>query len=182
MKKSIIYIIMVLLLVPGIMSACSSAPITVLVTDQLGRLVGLTKAPERIVSLDPGVTEILYALGLGDNVVGVSNDSDFPMEVRNKTFVGDAIVVDWAQIKKLSPDLVVLVTYSSDYLIPDFEKQRLNTFALAPTNLDEVLEAITLVGEITERQEAAAEAVIGLQERIQAVAEKTDAATARRRR
>ena len=175
-KQAYKYVVVILVLALVALPACGSpAPITIQVTDQMGRLVGLTEAPTKIVSLDPGVTEVLYALGLSDRVAGVSNDSDFPIEVFDKTRVGDSVIVDWEQMKRISPDLVIISSYSADYILPDLEKRGLTTLALAPANLEEVMEAITLVGEITERQVEAAQLVAELRDRIQAVADKTDA-------
>ncbi len=156
-------------------SGCGSGSVTIQVTDQLGRVVGLKKAPERIVSLDPGVTEILYALGLGDRVVGVSTGSDYPMEVQSKTYVGDTAAIDMDALTGLSPDLVIALTYSEDSVIPQIENKKIPIFAIAPDELEDVLEAISLVGDITQQQAAASELVAGLRARIKAVTDKTDA-------
>jgi ABC-type Fe3+-hydroxamate transport system substrate-binding protein len=58
---------------------------TLTFTDALGNNVTITKKPERIVSLAPSNTEILFALGLGDRVVGVTSYADYPPEALNKT-------------------------------------------------------------------------------------------------
>jgi len=156
-------------------SGCGPPPVSIQVTDQLGRVVGLAEAPQRIVSLDPGVTEILYALGLGDRVVGVSTGSDYPFEVQSKTYVGDASAIDMDTLSGLHPDLVVALTYSADAVIPQLEKKKIAVLALAPNNLDEMLDAISLVGEITGQQAAASDLVSSLRLRIKAVTDKTDA-------
>src|SRR4030042_988995 len=57
-------------------------------TDDLGRQVTLEEAPERIISHVPGITEILFALGLGERVVGVSEFCNYPEEAKLKEKVG----------------------------------------------------------------------------------------------
>ncbi|HNV57626.1 MAG TPA: hypothetical protein PKK47_09555, partial [Smithellaceae bacterium] len=57
-------------------------------TDETGRLVRLVPAPQRIVSLAPGISETLYALGLEDKIVGVTTFCDWPPAVQAKTKIG----------------------------------------------------------------------------------------------
>ena len=75
--------------------------------DELGRAVTLEKAPQRIVSLAPNVTEILFALGLGDKVVGVTNFCNYPEEAKQKEKVGMLLNPNIEKILTLKPDLVV---------------------------------------------------------------------------
>src|ERR1051325_8038085 len=58
-------------------------------TDEIGRTIKVSAMPRRIVSLAPSVTEILFALGLGDRVVGVTSYCDYPAEAAQKERVGD---------------------------------------------------------------------------------------------
>src|SRR5438128_7875251 len=60
-------------------------------TDGLGRTVRVAPNPPRIISLAPNITEILFAFGLGDRVVGVTTYCDFPAEARAKEKIGDTI-------------------------------------------------------------------------------------------
>ena len=75
--------------------------------DSLGREVRLEKIPKRIIPLAPSLTEILYYLGLGDNVVGVTQFSDYPEEAKEKPLVGSYIDLNIEKIITLSPDLVI---------------------------------------------------------------------------
>ena len=77
-------------------------------TDQMNRVVRLEKVPERIVSLVPSQTELLYDLGLGDRVVGITKFCVHPNDwFRNKTRVGGTKSVDFDKIKSLHPDLII---------------------------------------------------------------------------
>ena len=88
----------------------------ILLVDDYGRTIKLDKVPERIVSTAPTPTEMLFAVGAGDQVVGVDDYSDYPAEVANITKVG-SYTLSTEVIISLQPDLVV----SSDSITsPDF--------------------------------------------------------------
>ena len=151
----------------------SSAPQPQLeVTDQLGRVVKVNKIPQRIVSLDSASTEILFALGLGDKVVAVNDESDYPEEAQTKPSIGSFSTPDIEKVKKLAPDLILASAVHQQKVIPQLEGKGLTVLALDPKSLDEVLAAITLVGEVTQQQDKASLLVAGLRDRIKAVTDK----------
>lgn len=77
-------------------------------TDQLGAVVSIARIPERIISLVPSITEYLYALGLGDRVVGITKFCIYPEEwFKNKPRIGGTKTPDVAKIKALAPDLII---------------------------------------------------------------------------
>lgn len=76
-------------------------------TDDGGYLVRLAKPASRIVSLSPHVTEMMYAAGAGDRLVGVIKYSDYPPEARKLPIVGDNRAVDYDRLLATNPDLVV---------------------------------------------------------------------------
>ncbi|MHC4187729.1 MAG: ABC transporter substrate-binding protein [Planctomycetota bacterium] len=71
----------------------------------------LPSQPERIVSLAPNITEILFALGLEDKIIAVSGDSDFPVEAENKEKVGTFWQPNTESILAMKPDLVVTLSF-----------------------------------------------------------------------
>jgi iron complex transport system substrate-binding protein len=77
------------------------------VTDDVGTVFNLPAPPKRIISLAPNVTEILFALGLGDRVVAVTRYCDYPQAAKAKPKVGGMLDPDIERIKALSPDLIV---------------------------------------------------------------------------
>jgi iron complex transport system substrate-binding protein len=143
------------------------------VTDQLGRLVQLGEVPQRIVSLAPGNTEILFALDLGDRVVGVTEYCDYPPEAQGKPSVGGFSTPNIEEVVALSPDLI-LATSIHEKSIPQLEDRGLTVFVLNPKTLDEVLESITLVGEISGKDEEASILVAEMRNRIEAITDETD--------
>ncbi len=150
------------------------APSPIEITDQLGRVVKLEKIPERIISLAPSNTEILFALGLGDKVVGVTDYCDYPPEAKEKPSIGGFSTPNIEEIVALSPDLILATSIHQKRVIPQLEEKGLTVFALAPKTLDEVLEAIILAGEITEKEKEASGLVAQMRARIKAVTDRTD--------
>jgi iron complex transport system substrate-binding protein len=143
------------------------------VVDNLGRTVNIVRIPQRIVSLAPSNTEILFALGLGDRVVGVTDFDNYPEEAKTKPKVGGFSTVDIERVVSLQPDLVLAAQIHSQTAIPALEKLGITVLALAPSSLDEVMDDITLVGKVTGQDKMAARLVGDLRKRVEAVTNKT---------
>ena len=143
------------------------------VTDDLGRLVNIEKIPQRIISLSPSNTEILFALGLGDKVVAVTEFCDYPPKAKDKEKIGGFSTPNIEKIIALEPDLILAGSIHDREIIPALEERGFTIFALAPKNLDEILEDIRIVGEITGKAEEAFELVAQMESRIGAVTDKT---------
>jgi iron complex transport system substrate-binding protein len=143
------------------------------ITDQLGRVVKLDKVPQRIISLAPSNTEILFALGLADKVVAVTDYCNYPPEAKEKPSIGGFSTPNIERVVALSPDLVVATSIHQKQVIPNLEQRGITVFALAPKTLDEVLEAVTLVGRITGKDKEASKLVREMGERIIAITDKT---------
>lgn len=138
-------------------------PVTI--TDDLGREVTVEKAPRRIVSLAPVNTEILFALGLGDRVVGVTKFCDYPAEAREKPKIGGFSNPSVELITAQRPDLV-LGTKMHKNLVNQLEKAGLVVVVLEAERLEDVLKNITIVGKITGSVQEAEQIVSNMQERI----------------
>lgn len=135
-------------------ASCSSAGApsgqsAIEVIDQLGRVVRLDKVPQRIVSLAPSNTEILFALGLGDKVAGVTTYDNFPAEAKEKPKVGGFSTPDLEKVVALAPDLVVAAPIHEKEAIPQLESRGLKVLALAPKTVTGVMQAIELMGKAT---------------------------------
>jgi iron complex transport system substrate-binding protein len=141
------------------------------VVDDLGRLVAINGTPQRIISLAPSNTEILFALGLGDEVVGVTMYCDYPPEALDKEKVGDYYGPDIEKIIALQPDLVLATDFHRFDLIPSLEQQGFAVFAVAPQTLEDVLESIEKIGELTGREAEASQLVSGMRSKIEEVEE-----------
>jgi iron complex transport system substrate-binding protein len=144
------------------------------VTDQLGRTIQLESKPQRIVSIAPANTEILFALGLADRVVAVTDFCNYPPEAKEKPSIGGFSTPNIEEIVVLSPDLVIAAPIHKAQIIPQLEAKGIKVMAMAPATLEEVLEAVTLIGQVTGVEKKASDLVAGMQKRIKAVTDKTD--------
>lgn len=143
------------------------------IVDNLGRTVTINAVPQRIVSLAPSNTEILFALGLEDKVVGVTEYCNYPEEAKTKPKVGGFSTVDIEKVVSLKPDLVLATQIHSKTIIPALENLGITVVALTPGSLNEVLDSITLVGKITGQDKEASELVRSLSARINEITDKT---------
>ncbi len=151
-------------------STKSNVPLSV--TDQLGRVVVIQKTPQRIVSLAPSNTEILYALGLADRVVGITDYCNYPPEVKEKASIGGFSTPNIEQIVSLAPDLILADSLHESQVIPQLEAKGLTVFTLNPQSLDEVMQAITMVGDITRMDQTAVQLVSQMQHQITSITDK----------
>ena len=158
---------------PPVVAPSPAATFPIEITDQLGRVVKLKKAPQRIISLSPSNTEILFSLGLGDRIVGVDQYSDYPSEAKTKAIIGGFSTTNVEKVVALNPDLIVAGSIHQPKVIPVLESLGFTVVGLDPKTIEEVLGAITLVGKITGEQATANQVVAGLSSRIKAVTDKT---------
>jgi iron complex transport system substrate-binding protein len=156
------------------LGACTPA---VDITDQMGRQVRIEKMPERIVSLSPGHTEIVFALGLEDRLVGVTEFCDYPEAAKDKPKIGGFNTVDIERVVGIQPDLILAANIHRKEVIPKLEGLGLTVVCLDPTTLEEVLEAITLVGQCTGKEDEACQLVAEMGDRINAITDKTSSLT-----
>jgi len=164
------------------------------VVDDIGKTVILQDPPKRIVSMTPSVTEILFALGLGDMVVGVPYGCDFPPDVERlkievisemRPGMGSSpgpapssqpfgpFYID--KMVGLRPDLVIMERSYDDWQLYWYTKVKnagLNVLVLWAKSFEDVLGDITLVGKVTCAQENATRLVNALEQRVNAVKEK----------
>jgi iron complex transport system substrate-binding protein len=117
--------------------------------DALGREVYLQHPPERIIPLAPNLTEILYALGLGDRVVGVTNNCDYPPEASLKPKVGSYINLNVEEIISLSPDLAIGTVDGNERIILDLlEQAKIKVFFVNPRSVRQVIDTILTLGRL----------------------------------
>ncbi|MFH1031535.1 MAG: ABC transporter substrate-binding protein [Chloroflexota bacterium] len=147
------------------------------VTDQLGRTVKLDNIPKTIVSLAPANTEILFALGLDERIAGVTDYCNYPPKAKEKPSIGGFATPNIEKIVALSPDLILAAPIHEKQIIPQLEAKGMTVLTLAPKNLDDILEAITLVGKATSTEKAAAELVSQMRSKIKAITDKTGGLT-----
>ena len=171
---------LLLTLLIALLAACApqvpamQAPADLTFTDGLGREVTLDGLPQRIVSLAPSNTEILFAIGAGDQVVGRDELSDFPEEAKAVTDIGSTFdALNTEQIVSLDPDLVLAAEINTPEQVKQLEDLDLTVYYLNnPTTLEEMYGNLELLAQMTGHQEEAATLVESLKARVAAVDEK----------
>ncbi|MGB2815509.1 MAG: cobalamin-binding protein [Dehalococcoidales bacterium] len=145
------------------------------IVDQAGRAVRIEKLPEKIISLAPSNTEILYALGLEDRLVGVTEYCDYPEAARQKPKMGGYSTVDIEKVVDTEPDLIFATNIHKDEITPRLEGLGLTVITLDPTNVEEIVEAINLMGRVMGKGEAASHITAEMEGRVKAITDKTAA-------
>ncbi len=143
-------------------------------TDGLGRTITLSATAKRIVSLAPSNTEILFAIGAGDLLVGRDSFSDYPPEVSSITDIGGGFgEFNIEAIVALQPDLVLAADIIPPEKIQALEDLGLTVFAIPnPVDFEGLFNNLQLVGELTAHQKEAQALIASLKQRIQQVEEK----------
>ena len=144
-------------------------PLTV--KDATGKTLTIEKAPERIVSTSPAETEILFALGLAEKIVGVSDYDDYPAEALTKPKVGGVVSPNEEAILAQNPDLVIGGISLDHHVAEKFTSLGLPVYIPHPNSLDEIMQNILTMGAITDRQKQAEEIVAKMKSDIERVSE-----------
>lgn len=147
---------------------CTAAPIntqtSVTVTDDFGYRVVINHTPQKIVSLAPSNTEILFALGLGDRVVAVTDWCTYPPEAQEKDTIGGYNTVNIEKVVSANPDIVFAADGNTDEVIENLRSLGITVITLNSLTFDDVISDIRLVGQATGAREEA-ELLVGDMER-----------------
>ena len=140
------------------------------VTDEVGRRVNIAGMPQRIVSLAPGITEILFALNLDGKIVGVTSFCDWPREAAKKTSVGGFTNPSLEKIVSLKPDLILATADGNrPETVRQLEKIGMTVYVMNPVDTAGILQSILHIGDVTGRRQAARILTAQLQRRLDVV-------------
>ncbi len=160
--------------------AAFTAAAEIRVVDDLQRTVSLPAPAQRVVSLAPSITETLFAIGAGEQVVGVTDYCNYPPEARHKQRVGGIINPSIETIVSLKPDLILLSMEGN--VRTDFEKLTalgVSVFVTNPRTLEGIYSSILRVGQLVGRADSAARLVHFLRVRADEIRQKAQHATRR---
>jgi iron complex transport system substrate-binding protein len=138
-------------------------------SDAMGREVTLSLPAERVVSLAPSATEILFAIGAGGLVTGVSKHCDYPLEAKLKPKVGDFNGPEIDAVKAARPQVVLFTEYARQEDLDALEKAGIASLVLAAGTVHEIIDSVRLLGEITGRTAEAESLAEELEEEIAAL-------------
>ena len=174
MRTFLVSSLLFLLVFAGAASAADWEPVTI--TDDLGVTVTIDKYPERIVSLSPANTEILFALGLGDRIVGVTEYCTYPEAALSKDKIGGFSTINTEKIAVLNPDLLVAADGNSEETIAHLRELGYTIITVNADTIDTTLADIRLIGKAAGVASAAEELVSSMQADLAEIAEKTKGA------
>lgn len=181
---SILYCVAALLSMVVVTACSESENIT---TDELEAQTPVSSQPEvadevstssdtpgiqTLVSLAPSNTELLFALGLEERIVGVTEYCDYPPEARQIAQVGGFSTVDMEKIIELDPDLIFAANMHKETDVPELKRRGFTVITLAPETIDDVLSNVVAVGEATGTQDEAAALIADMSVRINSIKEK----------
>lgn len=149
---------------PGVYSGRASA------TDGLGRRVDLPLRPQRIISLAPSVTELLYLLGADDRLVGVTTHCDWPEDAKKKPKIGSLLNPNYETVLAARPDLVIASTAGNDRAaVEKLVQLGLPVYVTAPRSVQGIFETTAAIGRITGTSEAANHLIIQMKARLETI-------------
>ena len=141
-----------------------------LVRDQSGREVSLPDDPGRVVSLAPSITEIVFALGEGNRLKGVTQHCDFPPEARSLPGIGSYVHPDLERIVALRPDLCIATRDGNPRdVVERLEALGIPVYVVNPRDLDTVVSTLVEVGQLLNAEGRARDLANGMRERIERV-------------
>ena len=162
---SIIGILAVIGLSLGLYFAFKTPPVVgITITDDLERTVYINGVPQRIVSHVPSITETIFALGLEEKVVGVSDYCDYPEEAKLKPSIGNYFNPSVENIVALNPELVLTDGHSDS--IAQLDSLGITYMVIDPKDIDGILKDIELLGKVTDTEKEAENLIKDMQQRI----------------
>lgn len=190
MKKSIVIILSIFLLTAVVaLSGCTSQQATnttatpsatvstvqypVTVTDDYNRTATFSQEPQRIISLSSENTEIIYALGLGDRVVGDNDYDDYPAAAVNMTKVGGITNVNVEKVASLNPDVIFANTLNPRDTVEKLDSMGYKTVVNNITDIPGIENAILRVGKVCNASDNATIIVNNIKAKQKAVTDKT---------
>ena len=164
------YITTVFMITVFLLISLEPPAISKIVTDQLGRHVMVPATPQRVVSLAPSITEIIFALDQGHRLQGVTTYSDFPSEAVKLPKVGSYVHLDLEKIVALKPDLCIAIKDGNPRVVAQrLESLKIPVYAVHPNNLKTIMKTVLEIGALLKAKDQAAKLVQNMELRIQKV-------------
>ncbi len=145
-KKTTLFLLITILFLFTAFTAAAEFPVTL--TDDFGHEVTIEEEPERIVSMTPSTTEILYALGLEDRIVGVTDFCNYPEAAVEETKIGGTDA-GLEPVMAVEPDLVVSTNMNDQETVERLMEMGYPVVAINSLSIDDVYHAIALLGQAT---------------------------------
>jgi iron complex transport system substrate-binding protein len=168
------------LLVAASLPASSAATGSITVVDDAGRKVTLPRVPQRIVSIAPGATEMLFAAGAGSRVIATVEFSDEPAEAKKVPRIGDSNAVDMERVVALRPDVVVVWEGGNNVAqINRLENLKVPLYRHRLSRLDDIPMSLRRLGVLADTRVAAEAAAHDVETRLAALQKRYGQAAAK---
>ena len=162
-------------------SGPANAPVSRLFTDETGRRVEIPGDVKRVVSLAPNLTEIVFALGKGDQLAGDTDFCDYPPEAAQKPRVGGPVNPNLEQIVVLTPDLVLATkSINRRETVNALERLGLPVYVTDPHSVDEMVTSVEHIGNALHSEKSAEALMKDLRERLSGLDRRLAGAAPRR--
>lgn len=173
-------IIMVALMLLFVLTSCKSGDsngndketAAIEITDIKGKTVVLNKTPERIVSLSPTNTEIVFALDAGEKLVGVTSFCDYPEEAKEIDKIGDFENPNIELIKKMDPDLVLAGGFLQEDLMAALEELGIPVASTEAAGVESIYDSIAMIGKLVGQETKAEELINNIHKDIEEIENK----------
>ncbi len=166
-RSSVRSIALIVLAFAATMTAMSARALAFTAVDDSGRSVTFDRPAERVVTLAPSLTELVYAAGGGAALVGTTSLSDYPSPARKVARIGDAARLDVERVLALRPDLVIVWQRgATSRELAQLEAAGVRLFHLEPRRLDEVARAVERLGVLLGHEDVAHRAAEELRRRL----------------
>lgn len=144
------------------------------VQDDRGVDVTFETVPEKVISLQPSNTEILFELGVGDKVIGVTDYDTYPEQAKEIERVSDTLTVNNERVIELNPDVIFAYSIGDDAQVEQLESVGMKVFVIdAASTIEDVYGDIKQISEVMDVEEEGQKVVDTIQSKITAVQEKT---------
>jgi iron complex transport system substrate-binding protein len=153
-------------LVPALAAPQVSSPATRSLTDETGQRVKIPADVKRVVSLAPNLTEIVFALGKGDQLAGDTDFCDYPPPAKKKPHVGGPVNPNFEQIVALKPDLILATSINRRETVAALDRLGLPVFLTDPHSVDEMVATVEHIGDAMNSKKAAGPLVSDLRARL----------------
>jgi iron complex transport system substrate-binding protein len=154
----------------------SSEADAVVAVDRLNREVRFDTTPQRIISLMPAATELMYAIGAGDQLVGVTKNCNYPPAALELQRVGGGTMesISRETIVSLQPDLVLCKWDHHQPLMQTLEQFKIPAIAIGPETLEQLFAEATMLGRVTGHVDQAAALIANMQQRLENIQARVD--------
>lgn len=166
-KRNINLVTLVLILSIIIISggvAAQEFPVTI--TDGFGEEIVMEEKPDKIISLSPQTTENLFAVGAGDEVIGVTTYADYPEEATKVDKIGTITEPNIEKIVSMEPDLVIAASVNKQETIDRLKELNIKVAGFEANSVDTALENIKKIGKITGNQKNAEQVTANMNVKI----------------